>query len=161
VRGAWPTHFTTGTAGREEVGKYKAETEDVLVEVGDGEKVTMNLIQGRQTLVWDSSVYGTTFRFFRSGILSSRRAFVVAVFASQAEKVVRRRSPPASRWQAVGRWRAPRVGSAPLVNCTVRFPQAGAHRPLVIAAAGRPRGGRKRGPGRADSGCRVPGVAGV
>lgn len=58
LRGSLPTYFATGKTEQNKFGKYKIEKDDVVIEMDDGEKVWMSLIDGRRNLVWDKAVYG-------------------------------------------------------------------------------------------------------
>lgn len=58
LRGPLPTYYATGKSEQKKFGKYKVEKDEVVVQMDDGEKVRMELIDGRRNLVWVKAVYG-------------------------------------------------------------------------------------------------------
>jgi hypothetical protein len=58
LRGPLPTYYATGKTEQKKFGRYKVEKDEVVIEMDDGEKVKMTLIDGRRNLVWDKAVYG-------------------------------------------------------------------------------------------------------
>ncbi len=58
LRGPLPTYYATGKTEQKQFGKYKGEKDNVVVEMDDGEKIRMTLIDGRRNMVWGKAVYG-------------------------------------------------------------------------------------------------------
>jgi hypothetical protein len=58
LRGPLPTYYATGKTESKKFGKYKIDHDEVAIEMDDGEKVRVSLIDGRRNLLWGDTVYG-------------------------------------------------------------------------------------------------------